>query len=544
MKVSTAKCSKGRTTKHVGLEDAVWDYRDEELGVKDVHEMDPSKHPEHEDDSKSLCGLCGPLEYRLIADALLKRPKSIYNAERILAFSMARHRRLGADSPARILSKDVIRYIYSWLNQEEAFFVIGGHMTRMSMIFKSPISLLKGQLRDDFWKLNLLSGAWKNLPSLPRAIGNPSVCMCGDEELWVMCGYIQEEDKMAPNYDAFVFSFQQWRWLHLSNLLDDGYARSEAAIYMDNHGWRDKGQTPWSTVFYTANMSRSKDDRALLLVCAGSSFVGRESEAFASPDLALLIPSFSTWEKHADSKGFVSEKTVWTLVEGLELPERKGTEKQHSARILHLGGPLVAVASFGHCKVLHDDQGYIYHAKYPNMCCSSFHVIDLRYLLAGWKRLPWLKPGYHARFDTSLWIQDNSLYCGFGHQTVVMCPCCGYDSMPMEKGLCLDLTDIVQGWSKFEFKEEGVKSRSFVHVHELDGNAALVAGGELAGYPYEDDEYDDEERTSIQPGKNAVREVYIDCGYKKVQLTPFALTDDGICADAPVYRKAFGSVVI
>lgn len=491
---------------------------------------------------EKLCDLISAAEARILADAARHRSTSTFNAERILALAMARHPRLGSMSAARILTKDILRYIFSMLNSEHLI-IVGGIQTTSGghghFLWDPPFSMLMGKPLRDVWRLNLISGAWTSLPSLPIAIANPSVCLRGEEELWVMGGYRKVSSKdstLVGNVDAFVFSFRRWRWLHLKCFLDDGFGRSAAAIHIQE---LSKG-TPWTKVD-DYSCTKSDDGYALLLVCGGGS--GEQRSTRASPDLALLVPPFSRWETFANEQGVVSDKDVWDTVKDLRLPKRLGTDTEKRARIFPLGGPFLAVITMGWCRTRKIDKWNSMQVDSPDLCCSSLHILDTRDVTSGWKRLPFLRPKLHLFRDASVWMQGTELHCAYGSRCVINCSCCGPDREPNPNHLWMDFKDIGAGWKDPVGDREDPRPFApicFRSVHELDGNATVVLGGIEDRTVFEIEEPYGERHESPVP----VRKIFIDCGGpdRQIPLTEFGDHFDEF-SDVPGFRHQFGSIV-
>jgi len=122
-------------------------------------------------------------------------PNRWWAVERMLAFAMARHARLGADSPARIVSKDVLRKIFEFVRPQERMIVAGGEY-------------------DEFWTnqmplrcvydLDLYSGRWRRLPDLPVALMDCAPVVGRGNELWLFGGRGETVWATNPGWTRFA----------------------------------------------------------------------------------------------------------------------------------------------------------------------------------------------------------------------------------------------------------------------------------------------------------------------------------------------------
>jgi hypothetical protein len=156
------------------------------------------------------------------------------------AFLMARHLRLGEDSPARVLVKDMFKYICSFVIKREKL-----------LFFR----------QGSFLELDLNSGALVELPPMPVSLSNGFGCIrSNNKELFVFGGV---DDAHTPNLDCFVFEFASRTWRCEENVFgeDDGRLNGSCVIYKN------------------------------LVVVVGSMRPAAQLASEAAPDFAFLLPS-------------------------------------------------------------------------------------------------------------------------------------------------------------------------------------------------------------------------------------------------------------
>lgn len=122
----------------------------------------------------------------------------VTTADRILALAMARHVRLGADSPAKIITRDVLMLIAAFIRPREHLLICGGRTTW------SPGRADAQAVLSDAWDLDLWSGTWRRLPDLPRPLADHCCAWKTGEELWVLGG--------VGNHDAYIYSVATGEW--------------------------------------------------------------------------------------------------------------------------------------------------------------------------------------------------------------------------------------------------------------------------------------------------------------------------------------------
>ncbi len=145
--------------------------------------------------------------------------KSISGPDRIRALAMACHPRLGAESPARRLTKDVLRVIHFHMSEQQSLLLCGGHART-----GGPPQQLQ-----DLFELDLQNGLWRRLCDMPRALsGHCCAHRPEQQELWVFGG--------IANKDCFIYSALTDSWAVIDNICDDDFFREGAACVI--HGNR------------------------------------------------------------------------------------------------------------------------------------------------------------------------------------------------------------------------------------------------------------------------------------------------------------------
>jgi hypothetical protein len=147
-------------------------------------------------------------------------------SQRILALAMARHPRLGAESPARLLTRDLLRVIRFHLRPRQSLYICGGRWmvgAHSRLNANSPPCELQ-----DLFELDLVTGEWSRLRDMPTALwGHCCAYRPEQQELWVFGG--------AGNRDCFVYASRTDTWTVIKEVCDDADIREGAAcvIYRD-----------------------------------------------------------------------------------------------------------------------------------------------------------------------------------------------------------------------------------------------------------------------------------------------------------------------
>jgi hypothetical protein len=153
----------------------------------------------------------------------------ITNAHRILALAMARHRRLGSESPASSLSKDVLRLIFRFLIKE-VLYVFGGFIKAGSY---DDYNKSKRRYYRSCWSLDLsvVGSKWRRLPNLPCRLCQAAVAQDPHTGLIWVCGGMKKiprngkRDLKNLNFDAFVYSPKTNEWTTKQDFFVDDAAR-------------------------------------------------------------------------------------------------------------------------------------------------------------------------------------------------------------------------------------------------------------------------------------------------------------------------------
>ena len=152
-----------------------------------------------------------------LQEAAEKRANRFSNAERILALAMARHHRLGADSAARHLPRDVLRLLFCLLNEETLFAFGGRHYSLGERQEPEP--------SDVCFSLNLsdIHASWSLLPPMPCAVVNGTAV---EWKHWIiLLGCRDGEERACP--DVFVFDKQSMQWSTHKGILPDRHRCSD-----------------------------------------------------------------------------------------------------------------------------------------------------------------------------------------------------------------------------------------------------------------------------------------------------------------------------
>jgi hypothetical protein len=161
-----------------------------------------------------------------IDEVLNASPQRYYAVERFLAFCGGRHSRLGAASPVRILTKDVLMILWKrFLKPVEQLLVIGGE-------FKPPNSAMPPKPLSSVFVVDLHTGIWRPKESIP-VNGLVNACAAVHRrsgDVWVIGG----RTGAGVNYDAFVYNAMEREWDVEENVFGDKMVRCFGSIVIVN----------------------------------------------------------------------------------------------------------------------------------------------------------------------------------------------------------------------------------------------------------------------------------------------------------------------
>ena len=187
--------------------------------------------------------------------ASFERSFVVTNAERILAFAMARHTRLGSESAAFMISKDILRVIFGLLNSE-ILFLFGGIGAKDSSF-------------SDSWSLDLskYNASWNELAPLPRPVWGASCCEDSQNgRIYLIGGKSKSNSgESISNKSVFVYHVRVNRWEERENILIEPRQGSSCLIYQEK-------------LFILGGHFRERND---------------EKEQMPGPDLVLSLPDLT-----------------------------------------------------------------------------------------------------------------------------------------------------------------------------------------------------------------------------------------------------------
>jgi hypothetical protein len=160
-----------------------------------------------------------------------------------VAFLMGRHHRLGAESPVRLLPKDLIRFILALLKAR--VIVVGGLVNKSELAHPNREVHTFQPYYDDPVSTHvctlLHSQGCAKLPNLPIALAFE--CGACDESRIFVAGGCERFStgrqltgadgpwEGRPNLDVFVFSRKKWTWSKMTSLLRKPCIRGASVVF-------------------------------------------------------------------------------------------------------------------------------------------------------------------------------------------------------------------------------------------------------------------------------------------------------------------------
>lgn len=270
---------------------------------------------------------------------------------RLLAFCMCRHRRLGSESPARILFKDCLRVIWRVMQSMDSILVVEGRKAGSAV-----------------FSLSMADFSWSRLPDIPVSLNSPRGCSClcllwfvaekkekivlglGSGKIVVLGGVLDRHGFDLPNRDVWLFE-------------DGSWSRIEANV-SDKLG--RGGAVEWN-------------GRLLLLGGQGKG-VGRRDVLL---DLHTLSP--------IDFPSRPDHRKFWNVIKSARFGSLLVCKASCLILFLKRMCPKVVLAVAKSCiNLMKDVWNGFFPSKNPLNCCVQFVAIDLNNIQDGWFDLPWL----------------------------------------------------------------------------------------------------------------------------------------------------------
>jgi hypothetical protein len=332
--------------------------------AREEEEFSDPYHDQEERDADKLL-VCDETNLAILSrlqQASLVHPLRYWDAERVLALAMARHPRLGANSPARIITRDILRCILRLLRPREHLLIFGGvHSDEHGDI---------GPLRS-VWAFDLYTGSYVRKSDLPFDLFGMTSCVVG-RHVWVFGGY--HYDSAKPNSDALIYDLDNDEWSIEPNIFGDS-----------------SGCVGASCVYFND------------LICV---FGGHKSIDcnVGQNDVCFRV---STGE-------FVS------------LPQRSNSKTLCITKCVLVGSIVIVFAVARKCANVNTKTHQFIRPPFSGNCCNAIQMLDLSDMEKGWHALsmPTRLSGDHLESDGRFYLQDSTLVLCGGSVSVQSCTCC------------------------------------------------------------------------------------------------------------------------
>lgn len=345
------------------------DYVDEAFCVDESDNLEVTDDPEPVDYEELYSG--GAVRKQVQRLARARASGRVTAVVQLRAFAMCRRSPL---SPARVLTRDCLRVIFSWLVRFERLVVASG-----LLLDDGDVQPLDDDGQGDLsvWEL-LVAGdwCWRRLPDLPMSVRRGAMASWGGQ-LYLVGGQTEGGSKKHKLVGAPSLMFDGTAWKQI-NLLGDG----------------KKARLGCAAIVHCD----------LLFVLGGSRKFSWQNDGKGNgrPDVCINLKT--------DSVVF--------------MPQRPQYDVFCRTKAVMVGRILVCWSVAQNCRNRSNDGRMWVKPSDPAACCNQLMFLDAEATDRRWWPLPCLS-AMHCAESVAFWAQGSYLHLEHGRSSEVGCPCCG-----------------------------------------------------------------------------------------------------------------------